>query len=374
MGTYDIIERAHFFVCFLIKRGLSMVSLKTLFEPSKWVRALRAGTFFFLIIPQKTHTLEPITAVTVVSYTVAATAFSLLWKGKEFFNWWNSNQTSQTNTGHPIFNPNCPQCVQERALKLEQKLSQAPETSASQVIIHHTTHNTNITAGEGNTINVLPPGSEVPIQPPSPTQTIQAIQKSESPVQPTIQTKAIYSVPEFYRNNYGKATIVVAITGYLYVLYLVSSLQRYLTDPKRISLWFSEYDLNKLVLLEPEHMKELIIQEFINIYQVSDQKSLKNGVLRFLNDMELELKNLARYERISGIINSLSLITENCCSPFCYLARTALPAAGLILDIVPSFSINNLFFINNKLKIAIQERISRIHYYKNIFLQTTIVV
>ena len=87
--------------------------------------------------------------------------------------------------------------------------------------------------------------------------------------------------------------MAAAATGYhLYILYSISSLQRYLTDPKRICLWFSEYDLNKLLLLNLDQIQELVIQEFITTYNVSHQKSLKPAVSKFLNDIETELANL----------------------------------------------------------------------------------
>ncbi|MBY0109825.1 MAG: hypothetical protein K2X90_01815 [Candidatus Babeliaceae bacterium] len=373
-----------------------MVSFKRLSKSNTLKQSLIASTLFFLIIRSETQCIEVGAATLFISYTIAAGAINILLRGKDFSNWWNRSQKSSTELGHPTFDPNCPRCSLKNPLNQSQmKTHQAPETTASQVVINQTTNNTTITAAEGNTINVLPPTlTAMPTPTQFPQQTIKAFQ--ESLLQPAAQelqntdqspkdttqtglypnriSNKFHSLQEFYENNYGKLGIAVAISGYVYILYLINSLQRYLTDPKRISLWFSEYDLNKLLLLEPDQMKELLIQEFINIYQVSDPKSLKIAVSKFLNDIEAELKSLAYFENIAGTINSLSLITENCCSPLCYLARNAIPGSGLIIDLIPGVTINNLFFINSKLKMAIQERISRIHYYKNIFLQTTIVV
>lgn len=328
---------------------------------------------------------------------------------------------------HSGFDPNCAQCIEERAVKQQAQpvvikaqqpapvkttATQVPETRASQVVINNTTHNTTITAAKGNTIVVTPEAAAAPAPTPPPAQTIQTQQTVAVAPQPTppaqiekvlpatkeLETAVITSAhgnatsntllnrasplttiiydraQDLYQNHYGKVQMAAAATGYLYILYSISSLQRYLTDPKRICLWFSEYDLNKLLLLNLDQIQELVIQEFITTYNVSDQKSLKPAVSKFLNDIETELASLQSYQTIAGRINTVSSIAEKCCSPFSDMARTIIPFAGMVLDYAPTVSINNLFFVNSTLQTSIQDRISRIHYYKNIFLQSTIVV
>lgn len=373
-----------------------MISLRSLFFKFKQVRALTAGTFFLLIIPQKVQTLvEPVTLSYILGYGIAGGVF--------LYDWWYK-RSIETNSAK-VFNPNCAKCLQERALSepaqpvpapVVTAAQQAPETRVSQTTYSQTTYNTTIHAQRGNTVIVAPEVAAQQPQPVStPNQTVQTHQTTRAAVQPP--EKAVQDITpatsksvghnvssakidfherikDLYQNHLNEIAFGTAATGYLYMLYSINSMQRYLTDPQRVSLWFSEYDLNKLLLIEPDQMQELIVQEFITRYTVSDQKSLKVAVTKFMNDSETELALIDQYQRITGFLDTVSSCAESCCSACTYLARTAIPFAGIALDYMPAVGLHNLFFVNSALKTSIQERISRIHYYKNIFLQSPIVV
>ncbi len=281
------------------------------------------------------------------------------------------------------------------AVPVTSTAQQLPETKASQVVINTTNHHhtTTITvAGTSSANKIVMSTSLIPettaAQPP--TQTIESTQT----VQPTIQQVATKPVPptvptapepkvsmpvydefkKICKNHYGSIGLTAALTGYLYLVYSVASLQNYLTDKKRIGFWFSDYDLNKLLLLEFDIMHDLLLQEFISVYHVTDQKSLKTAVSHFLNDMETELVCLDRYATITGRLAAFESFAGTCISPCSGLAKTCIPFAGLVLDYIPTINLHTLFFVDSTLKQTIQERISRIHYYKNIFLQSTITI
>jgi hypothetical protein len=377
-----------------------MISLRLLSVHSKRVRALTAGAFFLLIVPQKIQSIEPITAG--ITAVVIGAAYCVA----EFF---SPSPTEPKKSGSK-FDPNCSDCIKAVKSVSTQKYpptpitttaKQMPKTEASQIVYHHhtTTHNTTITADTGNTIHIIT-SNETDPAPPAPVQNIKAIQEvkptqhikvtepKNSPIvsaptpksatlsdQADSMRMAVYDrVQDLYTNHYGKVGLATAATGYVYILYVISSLQRYLLDPKRVSLWFSQYDLNQLLLLDLDKMQELLVQEFISTYNVADQKSLKPAVSSFLEDIETELASLERYQTLSGRIGTVSTVVEKCCTPVTDIARSVIPFAGIALDYIPMISINSIFFVNATLKTTIQERISRVHYYKNIFLQSTIVV
>ncbi len=175
-------------------------------------------------------------------------------------------------------------------------------------------------------------------------------------------------------SSYGKTTLLLAGTGYLYLLYTVRRMQNYLSSTRCISLWFSEQELNKLLLLEPKTMHELLIQEFMSSYQVNDQKSLKDGIVAFMHDLEMELACLTAYKKITQGIDTASGFTARCGAACGSVLKTVIPVSGLAMAVAPSTKLANIFFIDAHLQEKIQERISRIHYYKNIFLQSTIIL
>lgn len=259
--------------------------------------------------------------------------------------------------------------------------AQALETKASQLVVHTTTYNnhTTVTAKNGNTIVISPHVNSLAADtsPSAPVQTVQPPQSQRGTALDT-KTRALLpgyeSLTALYKDNYGKVWFGTASAGYLYILYHVNTLQRYLTDAKRISMWFSEYDLNKLLLIEFDRMHDLLIQEFITMYQVSDKKMLKSAIAAFLNDMETEVRYLEQYKKLSDRIGTVSSIVSKLCSPWYDITRTLVPFSGFVLDYMPSVTINHLFFVDNALKSTVQDRISRIHYYKNIFLQSNIVI
>lgn len=343
------------------------------------------------MVPQKiqSYIIDPLSLITILGHSVAVV--------NSASSWWQSKPAAKP--AH-CPNPNCVTCHPEKAINqvpLNPAALQVPDPHASQVTINHTiqntTHHTVITAQTGNTVVLAQ--DVTPSQPAAsaPSQQMQT-QQSQQPTtnvsetfatssstvygrQTTASTAARNSygqLTDLYNNHYGKIAMSTVLAGYLYTIYSMSSLQKYLTNPKRVGLWFSEYDLNSLLLLEPDKMQELIVQEFLTIYDVSDEKSLKKAVTQFMNDTETEIACLHRYRTIASGLDTVSSCVSTCCSPCIHFARATIPFAGLALDYIPSVSLDNLFLVNKKLKEGIQERISRIHYYKNIFLQSTIVL
>lgn len=181
----------------------------------------------------------------------------------------------------------------------------------------------------------------------------------------------LYEIPF---GNYTKGTLAVAATGYCYGVYQITSMQRYLLAPERISLWFKDIEFSKLLLLEQKAIQELITQEFITIYKVKDQKELKSSIFTFMQDLETELACLTQYQTFSGRVETVTGLGGKCISTLGFAVRTLVPISSVALDIVPSISTDKLFFMDSVLKKDIQERIARLHYYKNIFLQSSLVI
>lgn len=381
-----------------------MISLPLLSVKSKRVRALTAGTFFLLATPQKIQSVEPVTAgITAVIVGVCWGVSTLI-----------TNVLSPAKPAKALsdFDPNCPKCVppvkppspQPILAPISMAAQQTPKTDAAQVFNSHVTNNITthiVTSAAHNTVNVVNPEltgpAGAPVQKIQATQALKPVQDIEkkeplpaaaqiksvgtttpttaTPTQTTPITTIVYDhIQDIYKNHYGKAAVGTVAVGYVYILYCVSSLQRYLTDPKRISLWFSQYDLNKLLLLDMDKMQDLLVQEFVSVYNVSDQKNLKAAVSDFLADMQAELASLEQYQTLAGRIETVSSLGEKCFSPVTDIARSVIPFGGIVLDYMPAVTINTLFFVDSTLKTTVQERISRIHYYKNIFLQSTIVI
>jgi hypothetical protein len=228
----------------------------------------------------------------------------------------------------------------------------SPSTGATQM-------NVNITATGSGSVHLINP-------------TIIPVPK---PAEPDKSTHNFFDqIKNISFKGYGTATVTTVGAGYLYLLYSISRMQNYLSSPQRVSLWFPEYELNKLLLLEPQAMHELLIQEFVSSYQVIDQKSLKDGILAFMHDIETELDYLAAYQNTTNRLDKASGFTHKCGSACGYIIRTIIPGSGTALDYAPSVGLPRLFFVDFALKNSVQERISRLHYYKNIFLQSTIVI
>lgn len=174
--------------------------------------------------------------------------------------------------------------------------------------------------------------------------------------------------------KYGVTGLGAAATGYLYIVYLITQLQQNLTRKECISLWFNEYEFNNFLLLEPHLVQELIVQEFITVYNVHDQKSLKDGIYRFIKDLESELHYLQKYQVVFQRLDAVSKLSGKFSSACSSVMRVCVPLSGLLLDYAPQVGLNSLFFVNTALKNSISERISRLYYYKNIFLQSDLVI
>lgn len=174
--------------------------------------------------------------------------------------------------------------------------------------------------------------------------------------------------------DYAKTALFATGSAYLYLVYTISRTQKYLNDPQRKSLWFYEIPFNTLLMLEPRAMENLLIQEFITLYKVNDQKTLKDSIYAFIQDLEEELSCLTAYQGFITRLETVSQVTQKSASACGYALNYMIPLSGMVLSYLPSLEVSNIFFIDIPLKKSIQERISRIHYYKNIFLQSTIVI
>ncbi len=174
--------------------------------------------------------------------------------------------------------------------------------------------------------------------------------------------------------DYAKMTLLATGSAYLYLVYTIFRTQKYLNAPQRKSLWFYEIPLNTLLMLEPHAMQNLLIQEFITLYQVNDQKTLKDSIHAFIQDLEEELSCLTAYQGFINRLETVSQVTQKGATACGYALNYMIPLSGMVLPYLPSLDLSNIFFIDIPLKKSIQERISRIHYYKNIFLQSAIVI
>lgn len=344
MGTYDISSVPIFF----IKSEFAMISLRLSLGKSVCTHICMLSALFLYTPPTITVFIDPLwgaLALVGIAYQIKKSSFS------------HEGSTPQHTP------------------------AQALETKASQLVVHTTTYNnhTTVTAKNGNTIVISPHVNSLAADT-SPSTPVQTVQQPHSHNRAALHTETRGVLPgaeclaAFYKDNYGKIWLGTAIAGYVCILYHINTLQRYLTDTKRIGMWFSEYDLNRLLLIEFDRMHDLLIQEFITMYQVSDQKILKSATAAFLHDMETELRYLEQYKKLSDRIGTVSSIVSKLCSPWYDITRTLVPFSGFVLDHMPSVTINNIFFVDNVLKSTVQDRISRIHYYKNIFLQANIVI
>lgn len=174
--------------------------------------------------------------------------------------------------------------------------------------------------------------------------------------------------------DYIKCIIAAAGVGYGYTVYTVIRLQQYLQEKTRISFWFNQYDFNKLLLLDQQQMHGLLAQEFMAVYNVRDQKTLKEGIHQFIADITSEIAALESYITILNRLEQAGNYGQYCSAAGSSVIKTLIPfgLGKVALSCLPQLSINGVFFIDVPLKDAIQERISRLHYYKNIFLQSTI--
>ncbi len=195
---------------------------------------------------------------------------------------------------------------------------------------------------------------------------------------PIVRSDASKNLFAFMRNTsaktYAKTAGILTISGYLYILSRVSWMQAYLAAPTCISYWFADTTFEKLLLLDTDQMHELITQEFMQNFQVHDQKSLKDGIYAFLQNIEEELACWHHYEKFVKRIDTGLYVSEKSLAFASATIKALIPLSSLVIDSIPSINMAKLLGINHQLFAQVQERIARLHYYKNIFLQSTIVI
>lgn len=162
------------------------------------------------------------------------------------------------------------------------------------------------------------------------------------------------------------------VAGYIYINYRLFRLQSYLSNSKRWYFWKHDIPLAQLIAIPQADLAQDLIDAVNHRYTSSlSTETLSAPLAEFMKDLEEETGMLNSYQTITNILLKVDDIECQCLDSCCKYASKAFGfSSSLVISCIASkLRIKTLFYLDDALMNAIQDRLSRVAYLKNIFIR-----
>ena len=210
-----------------------------------------------------------------------------------------------------------------------------------------------------------------PFNPP-PVQVSQTTVHNNGP----IQNQHINTMPAPGQRSYLPDSLAAYRPGLLTTAAVYAAIQarlwylvNFLTDKKRPSNLFSHLTLNELLLVPTENINEVLSVHLFDAHAITNQQTLKLGMVTFLQDIDHELSAIKEYERYCSVLEKIGAVHGYINQQIVWVLGATIPFVGPLISKIPLPTIDQFFYVHNEVKRHLQERTSKLLFLRTAFLQ-----
>lgn len=180
--------------------------------------------------------------------------------------------------------------------------------------------------------------------------------------------------PSGYFSSKRDIAYKTMLIGYAYINFRLFRLSIYLQDMERWFLWKQELPLAQLIALPQKDVAQILVADIRQRYgAVSDavdaNKEATNPLGLFMKALDEEAAMLNSYQTLSNILLKVDAVEHQCLTLCCnYMPKIyGISLSYFMTCLASKIRVKTLFYLDDGLLQAVQERLSRLAYLKSIF-------